>query len=57
MPFLIGGAGLLIVLKLTNFVNLSWWWVLSPLYPLASAIIFGLIMAIIDEWHSFKYKD
>lgn len=56
MPFLAGAALLLIVLKLTNDISLSWWWVLSPLYPLALVIIFALIMTIIEMWHWFKCK-
>jgi len=40
----IGFGGLLtivfIVLKLTNFINWSWWWVLSPvLIPFAIGLI------------------
>lgn len=41
----IGFAGLLtivfIVLKLTNFISWSWWWVLSPVW------IIGLIALVI----------
>lgn len=41
----IGFVGLLTILfiglKLTNYIDWSWWWVLSPLW------ITGLIMAII----------
>lgn len=51
---LTGGVGfwglltiLFIALKLTNYVNWSWWWVLSPIWlpttlVLGGAIIFGL---------------
>ena len=45
----IGFVGLLtivfIVLKLTNFIDWSWWWVLSPLW--ISAIIIAFILVII----------
>lgn len=46
----IGFCGLLaisfIVLKLTNYINWSWWWVLSPLcIPLAVALV--VILAIV----------
>lgn len=46
----IGFAGLLtivfIVLKLTNYIDWSWWWVLSPLWiPLAIVVaIFAVIL-------------
>lgn len=54
MPFLSGAGLLLIALKLTNSISLAWWWVLSPLYPMALAIIFGVIMTMIEMWHLFK---
>lgn len=42
----IGFCGLLtiafIVLKLTNYIDWSWWWVLSPLW-----IPFGIIIVIV----------
>jgi len=39
---------LFIGLKLTNYITWSWWWVLSPLWiPLAIALVFGLIAAIL----------
>jgi hypothetical protein len=42
----IGFCGLLtivfIVLKLTNYIDWSWWWVLSPLW-----ISFGLVIFIV----------
>lgn len=48
----IGFSGLLtiafIVLKLTNVINWSWWWVLSPLWiTYAFVILFILIVIII----------
>lgn len=50
-----GGIGLLgiltvafIVLKLTNYIDWSWWWVLSPLWiPFAFAGAVGLIALVI----------
>jgi hypothetical protein len=56
MPFLIGAALLLIVLKLTNDISFSWWWVLSPFYPLVLAVLMALIMTTIDMCHWFKCK-
>ena len=44
----IGFAGFLTILfiglKLTNYINWSWWWVLSPLWI---SFIFALIIIII----------
>lgn len=44
----IGFAGLLtivfIVLKLTHFINWSWWWVLSPILIPAAVVIAVLIV-------------
>lgn len=50
----IGIAGLLtiifIVLKLTNNIDWSWWWVLSPIWISLLLIIFILIIiSIIDK--------
>lgn len=44
----IGFGGLLtivfIILKLTNTITWSWWWVLAPTWiPVALVLIFGLI--------------
>lgn len=37
-----------IVLKLTNVINWTWWWVLFPIYmPLTIGIIILLILALI----------
>lgn len=45
----VGFAGLLtlvfIVLKLTNFIDWSWWWVLSPLW--ISAVLAVLVIGIV----------
>ena len=47
----IGFFGLLtivfITLKLTNFIDWSWWWVLSPLWiPFAIIVLVILLLAI-----------
>jgi len=56
----IGFVGLLtilfIALKLTNVIDWSWWWVLSPLWiaPMVFIVVFGvifLIMWIRDKEH------
>lgn len=45
----IGFVGLLtvvfITLKLTNYIDWSWWWVLSPIWITASVVI-GLIAIV-----------
>lgn len=39
---------LFIGLKLTNYINWSWWWVLSPLWiPLALTVLILLVLFII----------
>lgn len=49
----IGFTGLLtivfITLKLTGFINWSWWWVLSPLWItfLIALLIFAIVIVII----------
>lgn len=48
----IGFSGLLTVLfiglKLTNYIDWSWWWVLSPLWiPLALAVIIIVFSSVI----------
>lgn len=52
----IGFEGLLtivfIVLKLTNTISWSWWWVLAPTWiPVASVLIFVLIYFICCRLH------
>lgn len=47
----IGFSGLLtivfIVLKLTHYIDWSWWWVLSPMWlPLLIVIFFWLIIVV-----------
>jgi hypothetical protein len=54
----VGFGGLLtivfIVLKLTHYINWSWWWVLSPaLLPMTFILIFLLVVGIlflIERW-------
>lgn len=37
-----------IVLKLTNYIDWSWWWVTSPLWiPVATGIAIGVIVGFI----------
>lgn len=47
----IGFSGLLtivfIVLKLTNYIDWSWWWVLSPIWISISLIIIIILFALI----------
>lgn len=48
----IGFFGLLtivfIVLKLTNYINWSWWWVLAPLWgPFAAVLAIALVVIIL----------
>lgn len=46
-------AILFIGLKLTDFIDWSWWWVLAPIWgPIALAI---LILAIALPWLSLRY--
>ncbi len=54
----IGFAGLLTVLfvglKLTNFIDWSWWWVLSPLWISVAIVLVvlavaGTIMVVFDK--------
>lgn len=50
----LGFAGFLtlifIVLKLTKYIDWSWWWVLAPLWlPIAVAFVILLIMALFTK--------
>jgi hypothetical protein len=53
-----GGIGLggilfivFLILKLTNVITWSWWWVTSPLWiPFAVGILFLLIGILITAW-------
>ena len=53
----IGFAGLLtivfIVLKLTGFINWSWWWVLAPIWIPAS-LVFAVLVGLGIAWLIFK---
>lgn len=46
----IGFSGLLtivfIVLKLTGYINWSWWWVLSPLWIEAGLVLLIILIAL-----------
>lgn len=49
----IGFCGLLtivfIVLKLTDYIDWSWWWVLSPLwFPLAAILSIILVILVLN---------
>lgn len=51
----VGFCGLLtivfIVLKLTNYIDWSWWWVLSPLWiPFGLVIFIILLLLVIPRW-------
>jgi len=36
-----------LVLKLTNTIDWSWWWVTSPLWiPLALAVVLGMVVGV-----------
>lgn len=40
-----------IVLKLTNIINWSWWWVLSPIWlPIIMVLGIGIILVIIKAF-------
>jgi len=51
-------AAVFAVLKLTNRISWSWWWVLSPLWAMVAIVllIFAgiLVTAAIDIWVSRK---
>lgn len=59
---------LFVGLKLTNYIDWSWWWVLSPLWiPLAivgviigcGVLYFGAVMAVTiiqDRWEKWRQK-
>ena len=57
----IGFTGLLtivfIVLKLTNYIDWSWWWVLSPLW-ISFGVVIGILLLVligfIAKWIFFK---
>jgi len=47
----IGFIGLLIILfvglKLTNFIDWSWWWVLSPIWGSIVLGLFGILLIVL----------
>lgn len=44
-----------IVLKLTNYIDWSWWWVLAPLWaPLSLALIIYGIIYVWASWYAEK---
>jgi len=46
---------LFIGLKLTGYINWSWWWVLSPIWiPLVIALILCIILIIFKVWMDLK---
>jgi membrane protein YdbS with pleckstrin-like domain len=56
----IGFVGLLtvafIVLKLTNYIDWSWWWVLSPLWITAVLVVFiCVIIFFVYRYINRKY--
>ena len=38
---------LFIALKLTNFIDWSWWWVLSPMWITALIFVFAVIVLVL----------
>lgn len=38
---------LFIALKLTNFIDWSWWWVLSPMWLTAVIFVFAVIVLVL----------
>lgn len=39
-----------VVLKLTNNITWSWWWVMSPLWiPAVLAVLLGILVVVIKE--------
>ena len=62
----IGFVGLLtivfIVLKLTNYIDWSWWWVLSPIWIIIGLSLVILILALFlkqrseNKWKKFNQK-
>lgn len=54
----IGFVGLLtivfITLKLTNYIDWSWWWVLSPIWISAIALIVALVIFFLFMLRQYK---
>jgi hypothetical protein len=38
---------LFIALKLTNFIDWSWWWVLSPMWLSAVILVFAVLLLVL----------
>jgi len=55
----IGFFGLLTVLfiglKLTNYIDWSWWWVLSPLWIPISVVAIIMIGVLIGAWWNTRW--
>lgn len=48
---------LFIGLKLTGFINWSWWWVLSPmLIPLGFVLVLCVFIGILSIWQEYRKK-
>jgi hypothetical protein len=42
---------ILIVLKVTNYIDWSWWWVLSPLWgSIVILLVFSGVFSIIEKY-------
>lgn len=55
--FFIIAAIVLVILKLTNIITISWLWLLSPLWIMAGlGIIICIIITIMFIFHNFTYK-
>jgi membrane protein YdbS with pleckstrin-like domain len=51
------GAITIVILKFTNVIQLSWFWLLSPLWILAGlGVIFCILITIAFIIHNIKYK-
>lgn len=53
MQFGLPGAAFLVllVLKLTHLVSISWWWVTAPLWGVAAAAaVLTLMVAVVKAW-------
>ncbi|PHQ71759.1 MAG: hypothetical protein COB93_02470 [Sneathiella sp.] len=50
----VGFVGLLTVLfiglKLTNYIDWSWWWVLSAIWIPAALVAVILVLVLISQW-------
>ena len=43
MSFFTVFGALFVTLKLTHLIDWSWWWVLSPFYPVVLVLLFALL--------------